>query len=129
MQENKNSLSYTFRSDERLKSKKDMQELFERGSSFYIYPLKIRYLHFPLSTPGVMTKVVFMVSHKNFKRAVDRNLIKRRMREAYRLNKYRWQAHGQASWIAFIYVAKEKLPFQTIQQHLVEIMDVCYKKA
>src|SRR5476651_807855 len=77
---------YTFKKEERLCNKKLIDELFHNGSSFLCYPFKASWLlieqplHFPV-------QVLFSVSKKRFKRAIDRNLIKRHMREAYRLHK------------------------------------------
>ena len=76
----------TFSKEERLCSRKLIDLLFKNGSSFLLYPFRISYLltDSPHSFP---VQVVINVSKKRFKRAVDRNLIKRRSREAYRLQK------------------------------------------
>jgi ribonuclease P protein component len=71
---------------ERLKSEKAISELFETGISLIIQPIRLIY-QLKTSTENISVKVGFVVPKKNFKRAVDRNLLKRRMREAYRLNK------------------------------------------
>lgn len=78
---------YTFKKEERLCNKKLIDKLFHNGSSFLCYPFKASWL--PVQEPGesAPVQVVFSVSKRRYKRAVDRNLIKRRMREAYRLNK------------------------------------------
>jgi len=76
----------TFNKEERLCSRKLIDLLFKDGSSFLLYPFRISYLliDLPAKFPA---QVVINVSKKRFKRAVDRNLIKRRTREAYRLQK------------------------------------------
>jgi ribonuclease P protein component len=71
---------------ERLKSEKSISELFETGESLSVQPIRLIY-NLKSSQDYIPVKVGFAVSKKNFKKAVDRNLIKRRMREAYRLNK------------------------------------------
>jgi ribonuclease P protein component len=76
----------TFKKTEKLCSKKAIEALFERGNSFYIFPFQVVWLESPLENP-VPAQVAFSVSKKSFKRAVRRNLIKRRIREAYRKNK------------------------------------------
>jgi len=71
---------------ERLKSEKAIGELFEKGSSFSLHPIRMIY-RFNSSTESIPVKSGFVVPKKNFKKAIDRNLLKRRMRESYRLNK------------------------------------------
>jgi len=110
--------SYSFRKEERLNREKHIQELFKRGSSFYSYPFKVLHLANPDQAAG-HHEVLISVSVRNFKRAVDRNLIKRRIREAYRLNKAQL-ASTQKLMIAYIYTAKDIMPFDQIQDKLVK---------
>ncbi len=77
---------YTFRKEERLCSRKHLDLLFKNGSSFLLYPFRISYL-FVDAPHEVQAQVVINVPKRRYKRAVDRNLLKRRIREAYRLNK------------------------------------------
>jgi ribonuclease P protein component len=107
--------SFSFPKSERLYRKKDIQELFDRGSSFYLYPFRV--MAQKIATQNT-NQVLFSVSKKNFKKAVDRNLIKRRMREAYRLNKALLPA--SSGWqMAYIYTAKDILEFVKIQDKMV----------
>lgn len=76
----------TFCKDERLCSKKIIDKLFAEGKSVFAFPVKMVYLETILSS-GYPVQAAFSVGKRNFKKAVHRNLIKRRMREAYRLNK------------------------------------------
>src|SRR5687767_15833995 len=95
---------HTFRKEERLSKDKLIQELFDRGSSFYLFPFKVFFMLNP-DKDVRFHQVVISVSKRNFKRAVDRNLIKRRIREAYRLNKELIPIQNKLL-IAYIYSVK-----------------------
>jgi len=109
---------YTFGKNERLSKEKHIQELFDKGSSFYSFPFKVFFMPHPDPAPSTH-QVLVSVSKRNFKRAVDRNLIKRRIREAYRLNKERFPAQNKLL-IAYIYSVKDILPSAQIQERLVK---------
>lgn len=109
---------FTFKKEERLSREKIIQELFEKGSSFYLYPFKVYFMHNP-NPDSTAHQVLISVSKKNFKRAVDRNSIKRRIREAYRLNKNLLAGQNKLA-IAYIYSVKEILPTAQIQERLVK---------
>ncbi|NJK85208.1 MAG: hypothetical protein HC906_03830 [Bacteroidales bacterium] len=72
---------FTFKKFERLTSKILIDRLFSEGKIFVVYPLKIFYLNgdFSFDAPA---QVLISVPKKNFKKAVSRNLIKRRLRES-----------------------------------------------
>ena len=76
----------TFSKEERLCSRKLLDQLFKNGSSFLLYPFRVSFLHLHDEALSPV-QVVINVSKKRYKRAVDRNLIKRRIREVYRLHK------------------------------------------
>ncbi|MDF2157004.1 ribonuclease P protein component [Algoriphagus sp. CAU 1675] len=107
-------MNYRLPKSERLHSEKLIKELFNEGSSFFLYPFKIQYL---IQNPaGEETlQVLFSVSKKKNKKAVVRNLIKRRMREAYRLNKHLLSGLDQGVLIGLIYVASGPLSYQEIE--------------
>ncbi|GHA68012.1 ribonuclease P protein component [Pontibacter akesuensis] len=121
--------SYTFSKEEHLCSKRLIALLFSKGSSFNLYPLRFVYLT-PQELPPGSTQVLLSVSKRYFKRAVDRNRLKRQMREAYRLNKQALQQHpGQAPrLLGILYIGKEKKSFQTIQKKLISGLERCVNK-
>jgi ribonuclease P protein component len=112
----------SFPKNERLSSEKEIQELFKKGKHINAYPLKFIYSLDTPSSPITPPQIVITVSKKNFKRAHDRNKIKRLVREAYRLNKIlltnREDFSNFPKSIAIIYVAKEILAFQLIADKL-----------
>lgn len=116
------SSHHRFSKRERLTSKKIIEELFSKGSSVYLYPFRILYLT-NQAPESDKPQVLFSVSKRNFKKAVDRNLIKRRMREAYRLHKWdlihSLQEGRKPVYIAFIYIAKEKISFEILEKKLI----------
>ena len=111
---------FSFKKEERLAGEKHIQELFEKGSSFHLYPFRVLSLSNPESGHKI-NKVLISVSKRNFKRAVDRNLIKRRVREAYRLQKD--QINGLSLLLAFVYTSKEIEPFQVIKDKLFLVLE------
>jgi ribonuclease P protein component len=114
-------MQFRFRKEERLKSDILIKELFEKGSSFYSFPFKVIFMT-NADEKAASHQVLISVSKKNFKKAVDRNLIKRRIRESYRLNKNLLPNSTQLL-IAYIYTAKEILTFAQIQERLVKSLN------
>ena len=109
---------------ERLCSLGALRRLFDEGRSGFVYPFRYTYLTEESTSPNV--EVLFSVPKRNHKRANKRNLLKRRMREAYRLNngelKSQCQSRGMAFDIAFIYSSKEVLPSNTIAHAITKIL-------
>lgn len=112
---------YTFKKEERLCSHKLIDKLFHNGSSFLLYPYRIIFLKADKPLP-VKAQVVINVSKRRFKHAVDRNLIKRRIREIYRLHKseklYAHLAEGETLLLGIAYVGKEIHDYAFIEERL-----------
>ena len=112
----------TFSKEERLCSKKLLTELFTNGSSFLVYPYRITWM--AAEPEQIMpAQVVIGVSKKKFKRSVDRNLIKRKIKEAYRLNKskllYSYLISGDKKiLLSLTYIGKEILEYSIIDSKL-----------
>ena len=98
---------YTFKKDEKLKSRKTIEQLFKEGKSFSNFPFRVLWKFAEDAKAPIQTG--FAVSSKHFKKAVDRNRIKRLMREAYRLQKNELQSLLTQKQLAvfIIYVGNE----------------------
>ena len=111
---------FSFHKGEKLKKEKLIKELFNRGSSFNLYPLRVSYLANPQES--AFHQALFTASARNFKRAVDRNKIKRRCREAYRLQKDQLRETPKLI-IGFIYTAKEILDYHQIEKAVIKAIE------
>lgn len=118
---------FSFTKAEKLKSRKTIAILFEKGRSAYSFPVKILYYYKPFSVKVQNpVKCGVSVSSKKFKRAVDRNLLKRRMREAYRLNKNELISTSKEKNLEvnlfILYLANEKEDFSRIRQGVISAL-------
>ena len=108
---------FTLGADERIKSRKAILSLFEKGTSFSIFPVRAVFI-LDQASENTVLKAAFSVSKKNFKKAVDRNRIRRLMKESWRLQKNELQLSLQSSQkcldIFFIYTGKEIPDYQLI---------------
>jgi len=78
---------FTFGRDQRLKSRKQIERIFREGKSMNVFPFRVYYVLQPLAEGRQPLQAGVGASRRNFKKAVDRNRIKRLTREAYRVKK------------------------------------------
>lgn len=116
---------FTLSKQERLSSLKDIEVLFKEGKSFTKYPFRVIWLEKD-PTSGTRIRVMFSVSKRKFPKAVDRNKVKRLMRESYRLLKpeFYQSLPLNASWdIGLVYSGTEILGFAEIQRNLSKALE------
>ena len=114
------SKQFTLGKNERLKSRKQIEQLFKEGKSFVVNPYRVYYVvNGQLSMVNSSLQFGVGVSNRNFKRAVDRNRIKRLTREAWRLQKNELKdllkALSKELNVFFIYTGKELPDFATVK--------------
>ena len=116
---------------QKLKSRKLIAEVFAGGKSFSVFPLRITYLLKPsIEDAGIQIGVT--ASKKNFKRAVDRNRIKRLLREAYRLQKNdlltKVKDADTSCAVFFMYSGKEIASFKEISEVMTKALEQLHKR-
>jgi ribonuclease P protein component len=119
---------YKFNKQERLKSRNSIIEVFQNGKSCYSFPVKILYTRVTKSPDSKFpVKCGFSVSKRNFRNAVERNLLKRRMREAYRLHKAEMirmvETQHTGLNLFILYVSDENQQFKVIEEGIKIALD------
>jgi len=126
------SSSFTFPRSERLKSKKILERTFAEGEKVKAWPLVVRRLKTELPEE-VTCQVMVSVSKRLFKRAVDRNRIKRLLRENWRLQKnalvQSWATDETQNAVVFIYMGKEMPTFEIIEKAMGVAVDKMISKS
>lgn len=109
---------FGFGRKEKLKSRKQIEGLFLHGKNFSVFPLRVTYQFVP--SEESIVQVAVTAGKKHFKRAVDRNRIKRLIREAYRLQKNDLTAtlkqNKQKAFLFFMYTDKTIASFNVVKE-------------
>jgi len=117
---------FTLSRAERLTSVKAIERLFQEGQSLTRYPVRLVWMKMDRSEEtDAPVQVMFSASKKKYSRAVDRNRIKRLLREAYRLYKpelYTLLPPDQTFHLAIIYTGKEIEPMENIQKKIIQAL-------
>lgn len=114
---------YSFPKKEKLTSKIIIDRLFKDGQSRFKYPFRVLFLSDEVYSEP-FPQLVISVSKRNFKHAVDRNRIKRLIREAYRLQKEELLSlfPFKPSYVAILYTAKEEIQLEELKKKLYLII-------
>lgn len=116
----------TFSKDERLHSRSLIEKVAGEGSSFLVHPFKVIWLDTESLESKYPAQVLMSVPKKKFPRAVDRNRIKRLMREAYRKNKHllykALDEKNKKRAVMLIYIDKVLPEYKLIEEKIILIL-------
>ncbi|MGE5355680.1 MAG: ribonuclease P protein component [Deltaproteobacteria bacterium] len=117
---------YSLKKKEILSGKKQIAGLFDSGKSLYRYPLKV-FFKFTSIYSANHSNVLFgvSVSKKKFRKAHERNLLKRRIRESYRLNKYELLDNIESNtqlYFMFVFIGNKIENYNTINRSLLYLL-------
>jgi ribonuclease P protein component len=119
-------MEFTLGKEERLKSNLYIQELLKQGKTVSSYPLKIYWNFSPDLQQKYPARAAISVPKRKFRRAVDRNLMKRRIREAYRLNKHilyeTLDQRQQKIQLIILLLSDEFIPYAQLEKGIRELL-------
>lgn len=114
-----------FPKEERVTGRTIIRQLVATRNKLFEYPFRVKWIT-PEDGATVPVQVLIGVPKYNYRRATDRNLLKRRIREAYRQNKNRFAGFGgepdRRLVVSITYTAKEILPYDLLQQKIILIL-------
>ena len=115
-------MRFTLGKEERLKSRKLIGRLYAEGKSIKVFPLRMVYIQTE-HTSEYPAQVGVSVPKRNFKRAVDRNRLKRLLRESYRKEKHIVYSELNKPYVFMIsYLAKEEWKYADIELKMKKLM-------
>lgn len=109
-------MNFRFPSNQKLKSKKHISELFESGKSAKAFPLRMKYI----DAETEVSKIVISVPKRLVKKAVERNRIKRQIREAFRQNQE--IIASKSFHLMFIFTHKSEVDFLTLDRKMKKLL-------
>ncbi len=119
-------MRFTFCRTERLRSTKRISDIYKDGHTGFCYPFRYVWLDAPVNVPGFTCQLMIAVSKRRFGKAAHRNLIRRRVREAYRLNKALLysplETKNHSLSLVIAYVANTIEPYAVIERKLIVLL-------
>jgi ribonuclease P protein component len=112
----------------RLKRRKIIEKLFKNGHSFGMYPLRAVWLPVEQSPENCTVQMGVSVAKKKFPHAVDRNRIRRQVREAFRIQQGLLTGIERPVVLMVLYTAAETLPFGDIEGAMTRLLKKMYKQ-
>jgi ribonuclease P protein component len=120
----------TFSSEERIKSRKLLEKLYQEGEQIKNFPYRLKYLKVAFDS-GAQVQIVVSIPKRNVKKAVKRNRLRRQIKEVYRLNKadllsqFKDKEKGLALFL--IYTGKENQQYEYLESKLKELLEKLQK--
>lgn len=112
---------------EHLKSKNVIEQVYTNGASVTVYPLRATFIEQPVETQEPTAVILINVSKKRFRHAVDRNLVKRRIREAYRTSKHSFveclEKNGKKMAVAILYIDNKHNSTAFIKKKMTRVLE------
>lgn len=126
------SKKFGFPKREHLKSKSAIDNLYANGSSVTAFPLRAVFLSSPAECGKPSATILISVAKRRFRHAVDRNLMKRRIREAYRLNKLPFieelKKNGKQMAVAILYIDNRHSSTLFLQRKMQKLLSSIIEK-
>lgn len=117
----------TFPLKEHLKSKKAIEKLYAEGAAVTAFPLRAVFLEVSADEQEPTAAILISVAKKRFRHAVDRNLVKRRIREAYRTGKHKFidtlQNSGKKMAVAILYIDNRHNSTVFLKRKMEKLLD------
>ena len=118
---------------EHLKSKNVIEQIYANGASVTVYPLRASFIEQPQEEQEPTAAILINVSKKRFRHAVDRNLVKRRIREAYRTSKHPFvealENNGKKMAVAIMYIDSKPSSTEYLKRKMEKLLNTIVSKA